>query len=501
MGRLGWVLLSLWTAGCVSDPRDPSTWIKKLSDPREQKDAVMQLRRIGDPVAVPPLVELYKKGKDPEVLKAIASFKDKRSVPTLIDALDFTEESCEPSASAATALGEINDPAGVEPLIKALQKPLPIKTRCNVVKLEAMKALAKTKAPTAVDALVKVLETSADEQDFFLNQEAAKALGELSDPKAVPALVRGLFMTGRGADIFQPCRVALMRIGKASVRPLVDAHQRKNEKLEADAKKFEFRPGVVEQKTALVLGDLRAKEAVPTLVAELKKPKAGDNHRGALYALGMIADPSTTKDVVAVLNDAKVDYNDRISAAEALNFIADPSALPALLTAAKSADIMKDGEKFANIRIAAAMAYARLGAAAEAAAFAPVAAAEKGAPEEFKECATRLEVGKKCNKDVACYAGALDDPSLPKQEKAAFMLGNLGKAALPALTKKISSREPIVRLAVLHSIGKLVVPSSGDVPAVVKALDTQIDIDRTKPAPWRDIVLEMRALKAYLESK
>src|SRR5687768_4699769 len=117
MRRIGWVVAALWLSGCVSDPRDPNTWIKKLNDPRESKDAVMQLRRLGDPVAVPPLVEMYKKTKDAEVLKAIASFKDKRSVPTLTDALDFTEDSCEPSASAATALGDINDPATADALI------------------------------------------------------------------------------------------------------------------------------------------------------------------------------------------------------------------------------------------------------------------------------------------------------------------------------------------------------------------------------------------------
>src|SRR6476659_1961339 len=146
IGLLG--IVGLFMAGCVSDPRDPNTWIKKLSDPRDQKDAVMQLRRIGDPVAVPPRVELYKKSKDAEVLKAIASFKDKRSVPTLVEALDFSEDSCESSAAAATALGDINDSSSVDALIKALQKPLPIKTRCNVVKLESMNVLFNVTATT-----------------------------------------------------------------------------------------------------------------------------------------------------------------------------------------------------------------------------------------------------------------------------------------------------------------------------------------------------------------
>jgi HEAT repeat protein len=357
-----------------------------------------------------------------------------------------------------------------------------------------MKALVKLKDAKAVDAIVKVLETPADDQDFFLNQVAAQSLGEFGDGRAVPSLIRGLFMTGRGADIYQPCRISLLQIGKASIQPLIDAHDHKNTKLEEDAKKYEFREGVVEQKTALVLGDLRAKEAVPVMVAELKKPKKGDNHTGALYALGMIGDTSTTKDVAAVLTDAKREYTMRISAAEALNFLGDASAFPALLTTAKSGDVTKDGQKYPDVRLAAAMAYARVGYAAEAAAFAPVAAGEKAASAEFAEDAERLEVAKTCNKDVACYGKALDDAKLTHQEKAAFMLGRLGKDGLPFLVKKLTTKEPIVRFAVLWSLSRVADKSSAE---AMKALAAQIELDKTKP-PFKALVEEMRAVQAEI---
>jgi HEAT repeat protein len=198
------------------------------------------------------------------------------------------------------------------------------------------------------------------------------------------------------------------------------------------------------------------------------------------------------------LTDAKRDYKVRISAAEALNFAGDPSALPALLQVAKTGDVVKDKEKYPDVRLAAAMTYARLGGAAEAAAFAPVAASEKAASEEFKEDAERLEVAKKCGKDVTCYATVLGtDPKLTHQEKAAFMLGRMGKPALPALLKKLSTREPVVRQAVLLGIGKIADKSS---PEALKALDAQIEIDRTKP-PMRPLVEEMRAVRAEISSK
>jgi HEAT repeat protein len=481
----------------VSDPRDPNTWIKKLDDPREQKEAVNQLKHLNDPAAVPGLIALYKKTKDPEHLKAVAHFKDKSAVPVMIEALDYSEESCDAAATAASAIGETPDPSATDALVKALLKPLPVKTRCNVVKQEAMKALAKIHDAKGVEAIIKVLETSADEQDFFLNQEAAKALGQFGDARAVPALIRGLFMIGRGANIFQPCRVSLLQIGKPAIQPLIDAHEHKFDKLEQDAKKYEFTPGVIEHKTALILGDLHAKEAVPILVAELKKPKKGDNHLGALNALGSIGDPATVKDMIAVLADGKQDYMDRVAAASALNFAGDPSALPALLSAAKSADVTKDGEKYPDVRIAAAMAYSRLGGAAEAAAFAPVAAGEKKAQAEFEECATRLEVAKKCGKDVACYGGALEDKVLAKQEKAAFMLGHMGKEGLPFLVKKLKTPERVIREAVLVGISRLADKSSADVK---KTLDDQIELDRTKP-PLKAIVEEMRAVRAEIDSR
>jgi len=489
--------LGIAMVGCVSDPRDPNTWIKKLDSPVDQKDAVRELVRLKDPVAVEPLIAFYKKNHDPEVLKAIATFKDKRQVPVMIDSLEYTDESYDNAATAAAALGDTPDPSAVDPLIKALGKPLSIKTRANIVKQSAMSSLAKIHDPKAAAAISKVLETPADDQDFYLNHEAAIALGELGDPAGVPALIRGLFMTGRGANIFNQCRVSLLQIGKPAVQPLMDAHEHKNAKLEEDAKKYEFRPGVIEQKTALILGDLRAKEAVPMMVAELKKPIKGDNQTGALYALGMIADPSTTKEMIGVLTDAKRDYKVRISAAEALNFAGDTSVLPQILQVAKTGDVVKDKEKYPDVRLAAGLTYARLGGAAEAAAFAPVVAGEKEAISEFKEDAERLEVAKKCGKDVTCYATVLDsDPKLTHQEKAAFMLARMGNAAMPALLKKLSTHEPVVRLAVLFGIGKI---GKGNAEAA-KALDAQIENDRTKP-PMRALVEEMRAVRAQISGK
>ena len=76
-------------AGCVADPQDPKTWTKKLGDVREGKDALNQLIRLKNPEAVEPLIAFYKKSKDSDVLKAIATFKDKRQVDVMIEAMEY----------------------------------------------------------------------------------------------------------------------------------------------------------------------------------------------------------------------------------------------------------------------------------------------------------------------------------------------------------------------------------------------------------------------------
>lgn len=505
----------LTVAGCVTDPNDPKTWIKKLDDVREGKDAVRMLVKLKDKQAVPPLIELYKKSHDPEHLRAIASFADPASVPVLVDALDYSEESFDAASIAATALGEIGDKGATDGLVKAVLKPLPVKTRANVVKLEAMKALAKIKDPKSVDALIKVLQTPADEQDFFLNKTAAKALGQFGDAKAVPALIRGLFMIGRGANIFQECRAGLLAIGEPSVDPLVAAMQHKNADLEADAKKYQFFPGIIVQKTAMILGDLRKVKAIPALLDELKKEdegiKAGEGkgvsgHREILSALGRIGDPAAKATLEAVAKDPKAPKQKRLGAFDGLWALGDASATSFLLPIAKASFIGKDNmidPAAAEIAMYAATAYSRLVGADGTPEIQKVPEEIIDAHEAFTVAAARVEVAKECKADTACYekylavdTGTLKDTAKAlatgKAEKAALALMQLGKdKGLPALLKHVNAPDAGARLMVLFAIARI-----GDKSAI-PALDKQIDDDEHKP-PLMPLVHEMRAVRSLL---
>ena len=507
--RLTWLALAVLVVGCVDDPRDPSTWVKKLGDPREGKEAISQLVKLKDPKAVDPLIAQYKKTKDLDVLKAIASFKDKKQVPTMIDSLEYSEESFDAAVTAANALGETPDPSAVDPLIRVLGKPLPIKTRANVVKLEAMKSLVKIGDKKAVDVLVKILETPADDQDFFLNQVAAQSLGKMADPKAVPALIRGLFMTGRGANIFQDTRTALLHIGEPAVDPLVQTLQRKNAKVEEDAKKYEFLPGIVEQKTSIVLGDLRSKKSVPALLELLAKKDDGaaagagkgvSSHQSALLALGQIGDASAGKTLLATLNDTKKNQKERASAAEALNLLGDTTALPSLLKIAQQKFINGttiDAEAGALVA-SAATAYSRLAdEGGSNATFPKIPEEIADMNEVFAAAADRLEVSKSCKKDLPCYVKILTGKDNVKAEKAAFMIARMGKPGLAELAKQVGHPDPAVRMTVLFGIAHSGDKSNKD---CIGALEKQIETDHTKP-PLKPIVDEMRAVLAEISSR
>ncbi len=510
-------------SGCLDDPQDPKTWIKKLDDVREQKEALRQLTKLKDESSVAPLSALFKRSKDPEHLRVITKIRSDSAMDLFISQLDYSDDNYENASVAATGIYEIatRDDKGreaakkaVPDLIKAITKKLPIKTRANVVKVEAMRALTAIKDPSAVDALDQVLETPADEQDFFLNKQAARHLGEFANPKSVNSLVRGLWMTGRNVDIFQDCRIALVRIGEPAVDKLVETLQRKNTAVEDDAKKYEFIPGIVVQKAAILLGDLRSKKALPALLAELSKkddglaPNGVSGHQSVLQAIGFIGDPSASKTLIGILSDGKRNAKHRAAAAEGLNLLSATDALPAMLAAAKTNYISGKGEQKevdqdkATLAAQGVTQFSRLAEKDETAALEPIL---KAIPKEFADIAEvfqnaidRVKLVGECKKDIACYGKALTDPKSARAERAAFALSRLGHDAVPQLVKQVGHKDSAVRTAVLYALTRVATKADD---SVLKALGAQIDLDRTKDKIGIALAEEMRVVSAIISHR
>jgi HEAT repeat protein len=398
---------------CQGDPNDPLTWSKQLKNLRTQKEALDHLANMDVEKArpaVPDLIELFKDTKRPEHLEALARYLDPRTRPIMIEALEYSDDDFDRATIAAGVLGDMKDPEAVAPLIKAAEKELPVKSRANNVRIVAMRSLVKIGDKRAVPTLMKILTTSADEQDFLLNQKAALGLAEFRDPQAIPALIKGLFMTGRGTGIFQECRLALVRIGQPAVDPLIQLLQEKNPDIQDMAAKLKFEepppvgtPGVVPHKAAIILGDLRAKKAVPFLAARLHQKARGDEHRSALIALGYIASPPAVEAILADLKDAKADPAERASAAHAHYQSGDRRALPTLLEVAKSGYVTTGGQKASDLRASSAIALARIAGKDTYEPFKSLADKEVAVQGVFGSALDRLQVANECDRDLNCF--------------------------------------------------------------------------------------------------
>jgi HEAT repeat protein len=508
--------LLLATGACTGDPNDPMTWAKKLGNVRDQQEALNQLARMSverAKVALPSLIALYKETKKPEHLDALVRYKDPDLVPLYVEALDFTEDDFDRAIIAAGALGDLREQAveAVPALAKALEHTLPIKSRANGVRLAAIRALAKIGDKRAVPALSKILTTSADEQDFLLNMKAALALAELRDPASIPALIKGLFMTGRGVNIFQECRLALVRMGEPAVAPLIELLNEKNPEINEMARKLDFEkvtPGIVPFKAAYLLGDLRAAKAVPALAARLKIPAKSGEHKAILIGLGFIGTKEATDVLLATLKDKKADAPTRSAAEDGIYLSGDKRAIPILMETAKSGYVVVDGVKASDLRANAAIDLSRIAGPEYYDQFKALAAKEKEVQGKFGEALDRMQVAKECGDDIKCYGKALNDPSWTRAEKAAFYIGFSGKPAegLPLL---LSALKPVASLgqerypvqqAILQSFSRL---ANKHDKTVIEALEKQIERDENavRLPGARDLLGETRVTLAVIQNK
>jgi HEAT repeat protein len=507
--------LAFGAVACQGDPNDPMTWAKQLKDLRVQKEALDHLADMDVEKArpaVPALIDLYNDAKRPEFLQALARYQDPRTKPIMVEALDYNDDDFDRATIAAGVLGEMKATDAVPQLIAAAEKPLPIKSRANSTRVAAMRALVKIGDKRAVPTLMKILTTSADEQDFLLNQRAALALAEFRDPQAIPALIKGLFMTGRGTGIFQECRLALVRIGAPAVDPLIELLQEKNadiQKMASDLKFEEVTPGVVPHKAAILLGDLRAKKAVPALNARLHQKARGDEHRSALIALGYIATPGAVDAIMADLKDAKADPAERASAADALYLSGDRRAVATLMDVAQHGNVKNSGgETAADLRASAAIACARIAGKESYDAFKAMVDKETAAQGVFGMALDRMQVAKDCGDDLKCYGKTLNDPSWTRAEKAAFSIAFSGNAkqgvplllaALKPITALAQDRYP-VHQAILFGLARL---GTKDCKECIDKLASQVEHDEkaVRLPGARDLLGETRVTEAIIQNQ
>ena len=152
--------------------------VKALGDDNRDicKKAAWALGELNDPRAIDPLVKAFNK-IDYSAAHSLIKFGGRALGPLVKTLLNGDEES---RGIAAFALGELNESGAIEPLIKALGDSN------KHVRKNAAKSLAKFNDPRTVEPFITALD------DEEIRDTAAEALGRLGDPRAVTPLQKAL---------------------------------------------------------------------------------------------------------------------------------------------------------------------------------------------------------------------------------------------------------------------------------------------------------------------
>jgi hypothetical protein len=532
--------LALALTGCPSDPYDPETWIEKLDEPTEAADALQKLQQLKDPKAIPALGAFWKKHNNPsKVLRIIidlAQFQKvddqtgkvlygpthEAAIPFLLEAVQNfdigDQQSIDDASVAADALGTAaaaghRDNETVKVLVNAANKAMPKLSPGQRVRIAAIRALGNFPASElAIDTLIKILETDMDKQPLKVHAAAINALGETHNPKALAPLLLALYKL---SPLYPQVRSALAAIGKPAIPALIAVYKGDNKTIEAFAKDNNLAndcaaasgpdtkcqaPGNVEFKAAALLGDLRAKDAVPLFVESLKSdpkisfydPQTGapgpPTHSAVLDALRKIGDERAVEPVYAFWSDRNTDDALRPLAIDVYSTLTrDTKALDAL------EKLFKDDGEEEQIRLAAALAFGRLARSKSdltpleymvarykkpadendekakkaktedaKAEFEGIRDSYRGYQRGFEENVERAKVGIACKDDPACYVKYLEakdirvgEMGLPRAERALLELAKLGKkasAVTPQVLKHADSTERLVRDGVLLAL-------------------------------------------------
>lgn len=390
------LVMALSLTGCPENPYDPQTWIDKLDDPTQVKNAVTQLQRLakkeaGIHKAIGPLGKVWEKQNRPKkILTVIVEIAEKgkggpywdKAIPILqvaVDEFDVGDsKSIENAILAADALGKAGIKDAVPTLVRALSKKMPNKSAGQRVRLAAVAALGKFgKDSRAVGALVQVMKADPDKQPAALFAAAALAMADARSPEAVEPLIVALFKI---APIYSQCRRALIAIGEPARDRLIKVFQKKDPVLNKLAEDNKFNidckkgigtattckaPSNLEYKSAMLLGDFYSEVATKPLLKGLDADALPSyfergipgptQHASILNALKLIGDPSAGDRVWKYIADAKTDDGVRPMAVDTYSYLTQKTdKLPEL------AKRIKDDEADENLRNVSGIAYGRL---------------------------------------------------------------------------------------------------------------------------------------------
>ncbi len=474
----------LLLAACA-EPKDPAGWARvagKRNRVPEKLEALQQARQApGDrKPAVPWLVALLR--DTPRVRAEAAEFLgeigDPSAAKPLIAAIDVSgtadrpAEVNEANRKIASALGALRAADAVPALIGLTR------SRDGFTQVAAVDALGEIGDPAAVEPLSTLARDENAEP--FASKKALVALGKIGDPRAARTILTMLFRERRGMPFFPEAALAVYLVGKPMVDPLLRVLRGEDRELSAWARGNGVVDGALYAKAAQALGDLGDPRAIPPLIQKLSyRDRIPDVevlvHVYAAESLGRLR----ARDAVRPLGDLLLseknpDARDRY--AEALGRIGDRAALPALGRACRIGR-WED-------HTGAAQALSRIGGEGEKG---EVAAAARGAPPgEAARLQARLAAAGECREDLACWTRKLADKDAGVRDRAALEVGRRGgpaqaEALVAAATLPVDGDEDLTaRYHAVLALGWVTAQGVAGGPALAGKLQAVAERERNR---------------------
>ena len=161
--------------------------------------AIRELQTRRATLAVPHLIQMVWRTKCPGVRKALAealgTLGDPQAVPALVEILKSDIHNRHARAAAAEALGKLGDPQAVPALIDALVSHRGWQD--EGVPEAAARALGKLRDPSAVPVLIQAVRKETPSVQIA----ACEALGEMGVPEAVPTLIQAYWDGGKVREV------------------------------------------------------------------------------------------------------------------------------------------------------------------------------------------------------------------------------------------------------------------------------------------------------------
>ncbi|MFT5357311.1 MAG: hypothetical protein ACI9KE_004545 [Polyangiales bacterium] len=552
-----WFVLALVFGGCHADPDDPAGQAEELSDPVRRENALTNLQRLytntladndgdrasepvrnmADAIAVKLNQAFLDNPTDNQnrltMLDLMSEMRDERTVPALIEALDWRPEVNEEHAiRAARALGTMDIPndgkaAVVEAIAAAIRKVTQARPVDNRLRIELLRSLGALDHESAQPVLVEIALRQDESQNFLINRLAAQQLGNSAGQATIQPMIKALFLfapSNPGMRMNDVAAEVLVRVGQPAVAPLLavlnGTNAEANEIAEAYIEAVRARDaGAAEQmsvrqitggEATFTLGALGFREAMGPLLAETE---ADDMFRRVNGSIALVrlnhnpADRARVREalmrVYTTLDDDPTAVQSKAQLVAAMRSLYDGEYIPFFREQAAESDLHP------VVRLAAVTATAMLADKAEAEGLqAWIASLDRPGDnnddpyfQQFQQGTEKaITIAIECDSSIPCYIGKLSDTDVEIARKAAFMLGRLGRGnadVITALVEKLGHPDVAVRLSVVAALDRVATEGS---QAAVDKIDELRDTEEGRSV-WTNFSREALPIQARLRAR